>query len=140
MCFGGFGVVSPVPGALRASTASSTSFPAQVSAGRIPVGEGSTTHVALNTQDRTERQARGVIPPSTSSSEVSRRLESTTTHPSVRQTPETPVPEEDRPAGTCVVCPHPWSGHDRVSTRFCTATVAGGYNRGCVCPAEQQTS
>ncbi|GAB3480098.1 hypothetical protein FB471_3228 [Amycolatopsis cihanbeyliensis] len=33
----------------------------------------------------------------------------------------------------CVVCPHSWSSHDQIATRYCTATVAGGYSRGCIC-------
>jgi hypothetical protein len=35
----------------------------------------------------------------------------------------------------CAVCPHPWQLHDRISARFCTATVAGQFSRGCVCTA-----
>jgi hypothetical protein len=33
----------------------------------------------------------------------------------------------------CAVCPHPWDAHDRIGLRYCTATAAGGLNRGCVC-------
>jgi hypothetical protein len=33
----------------------------------------------------------------------------------------------------CAVCPHPWTTHDRIAARFCTATVAGKFSRGCVC-------
>jgi hypothetical protein len=33
----------------------------------------------------------------------------------------------------CAVCPHPWTFHDRIAARYCTATVAGRYSRGCVC-------
>jgi hypothetical protein len=36
--------------------------------------------------------------------------------------------------GQCLVCPHPWSGHDVTSARFCTATMAAALTRGCVCP------
>lgn len=36
----------------------------------------------------------------------------------------------------CVACAHPWSAHDVISARFCTATVAAGLVRGCVCPDE----
>jgi hypothetical protein len=35
---------------------------------------------------------------------------------------------------TCVACAHPWSAHDVISARYCTATVAGALTRGCVCP------
>ncbi len=34
----------------------------------------------------------------------------------------------------CLACAHPWSGHDVISARFCTATVAAALARGCVCP------
>jgi hypothetical protein len=37
---------------------------------------------------------------------------------------------------TCLVCPHPWDAHDPIGIRFCTATAAGGHNRGCVCPSD----
>jgi hypothetical protein len=33
----------------------------------------------------------------------------------------------------CAVCVHPWGAHDRIATRFCNATEAGHYKRGCVC-------
>jgi len=33
----------------------------------------------------------------------------------------------------CAACPHPWPSHDRISARFCTATVDGRFSRGCVC-------
>jgi hypothetical protein len=33
----------------------------------------------------------------------------------------------------CAACPHPWTAHDGIAVRFCTATVVGGYHRGCVC-------
>lgn len=33
----------------------------------------------------------------------------------------------------CAVCPHPWTAHDEIAVRFCTATVVGGHSRGCVC-------
>jgi hypothetical protein len=33
----------------------------------------------------------------------------------------------------CSACPHPWTAHDGIAVRFCTATVVGGYHRGCVC-------
>jgi hypothetical protein len=36
-------------------------------------------------------------------------------------------------AAGCAVCPHPWTFHDRISTRYCAATVAGKFSRGCVC-------
>ncbi|MFE9749219.1 RGCVC family protein [Saccharothrix saharensis] len=52
-----------------------------------------------------------------------------------------PIVESTAPAGAtdatenrqCAVCPHPWSSHDRIAMRFCTATINGKYGRGCVC-------
>jgi hypothetical protein len=35
----------------------------------------------------------------------------------------------------CAVCPHPWTSHDVIAARYCTATTAGGPIRGCVCTA-----
>jgi hypothetical protein len=49
---------------------------------------------------------------------------------------ETPIDTTSRQpqhTDTCAVCPHPWTDHDRVAARFCTATVAGAYSRTCVC-------
>jgi len=42
-------------------------------------------------------------------------------------------------AGGCPVCPHPADAHDAIGTRFCAATAAGKFERGCVCPAGQST-
>lgn len=39
----------------------------------------------------------------------------------------------DRVRSVCTVCPHPWDAHDRIGLRYCTATAAGGFSRGCVC-------
>ena len=33
----------------------------------------------------------------------------------------------------CAVCPHPWATHDRIGLRYCAATAAGAFSRGCVC-------
>ncbi|WP_196425971.1 RGCVC family protein [Amycolatopsis camponoti] len=33
----------------------------------------------------------------------------------------------------CAACPHAADSHDVIARRFCTATVAGGFHRGCVC-------
>ncbi|WP_208630679.1 RGCVC family protein [Amycolatopsis kentuckyensis] len=49
-----------------------------------------------------------------------------------------PVVEEAGGAGTgtgvaCATCPHAQESHDSIARRFCTATVAGGFNRQCVC-------
>jgi hypothetical protein len=40
------------------------------------------------------------------------------------------VPAE---AAGCPACPHPMAEHDPIGARFCRATVAGAYRRGCVC-------
>ena len=37
----------------------------------------------------------------------------------------------------CAACPHPWTTHDAIAARYCTATVAGKFSRGCVCTAYQ---
>jgi hypothetical protein len=36
-------------------------------------------------------------------------------------------------AGSCPVCPHPTDTHDEIGTRYCAATAAGKFERGCVC-------
>ncbi len=41
--------------------------------------------------------------------------------------------EQAEPTEQCAVCPHPRDTHDRISARFCEATVANGFTRGCVC-------
>jgi hypothetical protein len=40
---------------------------------------------------------------------------------------------QDAAHATCSVCPHAAKAHDRIGTRYCAATVAGGLRRGCVC-------
>ena len=42
----------------------------------------------------------------------------------------------DRADLTCAVCPHEWDAHDPIGIRFCSATVAGGLHRGCVCVSD----
>ncbi len=50
-------------------------------------------------------------------------------------TPEiTAIPaDQTESAELCATCPHPMADHDPISARFCVATAAGGFNRGCVC-------
>jgi hypothetical protein len=36
-------------------------------------------------------------------------------------------------SGSCPVCPHPTDSHDAIGVRFCAATAAGQFERGCVC-------
>ena len=43
------------------------------------------------------------------------------------------VPTAPAAADTCDACPHPLSGHDAISLRFCRATVAIASSRACVC-------
>ncbi|WP_072478433.1 RGCVC family protein [Amycolatopsis australiensis] len=33
----------------------------------------------------------------------------------------------------CAACPHGQDSHDVIARRYCTAAVAGGFHRGCVC-------
>jgi hypothetical protein len=42
-------------------------------------------------------------------------------------------PTNDEVVTGCAVCAHAWTEHDVIAARYCTATVAGKYNRGCVC-------
>jgi hypothetical protein len=41
--------------------------------------------------------------------------------------------DQTESAEMCATCPHPMAAHDPISARFCVATVAGGFSRGCVC-------
>ena len=52
--------------------------------------------------------------------------------------PETPADAatatlDGGPAAACPACPHPLGRHDPIGVRFCRATAAGGFDRGCVC-------
>ncbi|MFI6300364.1 RGCVC family protein [Amycolatopsis thailandensis] len=40
----------------------------------------------------------------------------------------------------CPSCPHPLSLHDAIARRFCVATAAGGFSRGCTCAEETETT
>jgi hypothetical protein len=113
--------------------------PGVVSAGRIRPERGARHDVGLVRTEilgHVERQARGVIPPSTSNGEIQRRLDSRA-YPTARPVSEVAVADEDRAVGLCETCPHPWSSHDRISIRFCTATKVSGDSRRCVCPAKE---
>jgi hypothetical protein len=37
----------------------------------------------------------------------------------------------------CVTCPHPWSNHDQIAVRYCTASASSGHSRGCVCTGKE---
>lgn len=39
-------------------------------------------------------------------------------------------------AAGCAVCAHVWTEHDAIAARYCTATVAGEFDRGCVCTTD----
>ena len=41
--------------------------------------------------------------------------------------------EQPAAAVACTACPHPLAGHDRISLRFCEATLASHSSRGCAC-------
>ncbi len=38
-------------------------------------------------------------------------------------------------ATACAACPHPWTLHDPIAARYCTASAARKLSRGCVCTA-----
>ncbi|MGH4002104.1 MAG: RGCVC family protein [Pseudonocardiaceae bacterium] len=50
------------------------------------------------------------------------------------KTPDDTTDMDTAAEETCLVCAHPWGTHDVISTRFCTATIAGALTRGCACP------
>lgn len=41
-----------------------------------------------------------------------------------------------RSPGGCPVCAHVWTEHDTIAARYCIATVAGKFDRGCVCTTD----
>ncbi|MBV8933378.1 MAG: RGCVC family protein [Kutzneria sp.] len=52
---------------------------------------------------------------------------STTRGPNSADTETTPA--------ACPVCPHPADTHDEIGAKYCAATAAGNFERGCVCVA-----
>lgn len=48
-------------------------------------------------------------------------------------TPEPHVKSPPNVLDSCAVCPHPWSVHDALGVRFCTATTVSAHDRGCIC-------
>ena len=56
---------------------------------------------------------------------------------SASTTPDTDA--TDTAAADCPVCPHPVDTHDEIGARFCAATAAGKFERGCVCAAGTST-
>ncbi|MGQ0481423.1 MAG: RGCVC family protein [Pseudonocardia sp.] len=58
----------------------------------------------------------------------------TTAQRSADQGPQGICPVEPTDAEqACLVCPHPWPGHDHLGMRYCTATIASASSRGCIC-------
>ena len=51
----------------------------------------------------------------------------------------TESPSGGQTAVACSACGHPWAEHDQIAARYCTATTAGRYERGCVCTATPST-
>ncbi|MBB5889932.1 RGCVC family protein [Kutzneria kofuensis] len=43
------------------------------------------------------------------------------------------TPDTNSAAVVCPVCPHPAETHDEIGARYCAATAAGKFDRGCVC-------
>ncbi|MGC7102304.1 RGCVC family protein [Amycolatopsis lurida] len=43
---------------------------------------------------------------------------------------------ETQPSTACPACSHALEAHDPLGDRYCTATVAGGFDRGCICSRE----
>lgn len=54
-----------------------------------------------------------------------------TTNPENHDVPTTTTTDE--PEETCTACGHPQAAHDAIAARFCTATTASYFARGCVC-------
>jgi hypothetical protein len=50
-------------------------------------------------------------------------------------TETSPLHTNGEVAAACAVCTHAWTEHDAIAARFCKATIAGGFQRGCVCAA-----
>jgi hypothetical protein len=62
-----------------------------------------------------------------------------TTSMTVAQTDATAANAEDQPSAMCAVCPHAEQAHDSIGLRYCAATVAGAWERGCVCGGGSST-
>ena len=46
---------------------------------------------------------------------------------------ETDVDDRPEPKPSCAACGHELAAHDPIGLRYCSATTAGGFDRGCVC-------
>lgn len=40
---------------------------------------------------------------------------------------------EASPVDCCEVCAHPFTDHDPIARRYCSATLANALSRGCIC-------
>ncbi|MFD8500350.1 RGCVC family protein [Amycolatopsis sp. NPDC059657] len=49
------------------------------------------------------------------------------------------TPEAPAVSDTCPACTHEARFHDVIAKRFCLATTAGGFQRGCVCTGLPKT-
>ncbi|WP_143517162.1 RGCVC family protein [Pseudonocardia sp. MH-G8] len=56
------------------------------------------------------------------------------------QPADTPSSTETGTGRTCAACPHDHDAHDRIGTRYCSATITGALSRGCVCVGEARAS
>jgi len=56
-----------------------------------------------------------------------------TPHPPQTTARQHDLVENTAAEGACPACPHPLAEHDPIGARFCRATVAGAFRRGCVC-------
>ncbi|HEY2694774.1 MAG TPA: RGCVC family protein [Pseudonocardiaceae bacterium] len=66
-----------------------------------------------------------------------RRRDTMVTPMTGAQSDTTTADSGDRPAGMCAACPHPEDNHDVIGQRYCSATIAGGWERGCVCGGDR---
>jgi hypothetical protein len=53
----------------------------------------------------------------------------------VTTTTEAPVLAEGEVA--CMACGHAVSAHDRISSRYCDATISHATTRRCICPGQK---
>lgn len=53
--------------------------------------------------------------------------------PRTHMTPATAASPDSPTRLVCAVCAHDWGAHDPIGVRYCSATIAAGLNRACVC-------
>jgi hypothetical protein len=55
-------------------------------------------------------------------------------------TPDTGAPKQAAPVpGACMACGHPTDDHDKISLRYCDATVEHALTRSCICKTTAAT-